>query len=253
MNNLLSKSKLFLSRNASTILTVAGGVGVAATSVMAVKATPKAMQLLKEAEEQKGEKLTKIETVKVAAPVYIPSVAVGVGTIICIFGANALSKRQQATLMSAYALLDQSYKDYKNKVEDIYGEDADAKIKTEIAKDKYEESNIPPVEEGNKLFYDFFSNRYFESTNFKVQQAEYNLNRHLAMKDYATLNEFYELLGLPPIDVGEEYGWTPGACLDMYWQSWIDFSHEHIEMEDGLECCVITMQTEPILNFYDYA
>ena len=253
MNSLLDRSKTFLNRNAATILTCVGGAGVVATSVMAVKATPKALTLLKDAEEKKGEKLTKTEVVKVAGPVYIPSVVVGVSTIACIFGANALNKRKQAALMSAYALLDSSYKDYKNKVEELYGEEADDKIKSEIAKDKYDESDIEPVKKGKELFYDYFSNRYFESAIEDVQRAEYYLNRALVMRDGVSLNEFYDLLKIPHIESGDEYGWTMGACLDMYWQSWIDFSHETITMEDGLECHIITMQTEPILQYYDYA
>ena len=81
MNSLLDRSKTFLNHNAAAILTCVGGVGVVATSVMAVKATPKALTLLKDAEEKKGEKLTKTEIVKVAGPIYIPSVVVGVSTI----------------------------------------------------------------------------------------------------------------------------------------------------------------------------
>lgn len=40
--------------------------------------------------------------------------------------------------MSAYALLDQSYKDYKRKVSDIYGEDADKRIIEEVTKEELE-------------------------------------------------------------------------------------------------------------------
>lgn len=253
MNALLDQSRLFLKRNASTILTGIGAAGVVVTSVLAVKATPKAMELLDEATKEKGEELTKLETVTVAGPAYIPAVVTGVTTIACIFGANILNKRQQAALMSAYAFLDNSHKEYKKKVEELYGEDADSRVKEEIAKDRYDEDEVHVTPGNTELFYDFFSNRYFESTIEKVQQAEYRINRAMAMRDGVSLNEFYEMLDIPPIDVGEEYGWTIGACLDMYWQSWIDFTHETITMEDGMECHIITFQTEPILQYYDYA
>ena len=55
MEKLIRSSKRFLRKNGSTILTCVGGVGVVATTVMAVKATPKAIQLIKAAEEEKGE------------------------------------------------------------------------------------------------------------------------------------------------------------------------------------------------------
>jgi len=142
MNKLVHQSTRFIKRDASTILTCVGGAGVVATSVMAVKATPKALMLLEAAKQEKGEELTTLETFKVAGPVYIPSVVMGVTTLACIFGANMLNKRQQASLMSAYALLDNSYKDYKKKVTELYGEQVDTKIKTEVAKDKYEEKEV---------------------------------------------------------------------------------------------------------------
>ena len=252
MNSLLNYSKIFFKRNASTILTTVGAVGVVATSVMAVKATPKAMLFLEKAEEEKGGKLTKLETVKVAGPVYIPAVIMGASTIACIFGANALNKRNQAALMSAYALLDSSYKEYKSKIETVYGEGTDDRIKEEIAKDKYEESDVEP-DDGKLLFYDEFSRRYFNSTIEKVQQAEYYLNRDLAMRDYAYLNEFYEYLGIETIDSGWKYGWSTGACLDCYWQNWIDFNHKKVTMDDGLECTIITIFQDPIINFEEYS
>ena len=90
----------FIKRNAPTILSYLGVVGVAATTIMAVKATPKALSLIENAEEEKGEKLSKWEKINVAGPVYIPSVITGVATVACILGSNVISKRQPATLMS---------------------------------------------------------------------------------------------------------------------------------------------------------
>ena len=203
MNKLVRHTKLFLSRNGSTILTCMGGVGLVATAVLTAKATPKAMARVEDAREEKGEELTKAETAIAAAPAYIPPIITGAATLVCMFGANMLSKRQQASLVSAYALLDSSYKEYRNKVNDLYGEAADDNVKAEIAKDKYEESDIETNPE-LKLFYDEFSGRYFNSTIEKVQQAEYEINRDLNMRDYATVNEFYEYLDIEPIDGGDE-------------------------------------------------
>ena len=58
-------ARLFVKRNASTILTGLGSIGVLTTTITAVKATPKALHLIEEAEKEKGEKLTKWETIKV--------------------------------------------------------------------------------------------------------------------------------------------------------------------------------------------
>lgn len=251
MKNLVNTSRLFLRKNAPTILSAMGGVGVVATAVMAVKATPKALALIEKAEAEKSEKLTKVEVVKTASVVYIPTVLVGAGTIACIFGANVLNKRQQAALMSAYALLDSSYKEYKAKAVELYGEDADNNIKEAIAKDKYENADIPG--DGELLFYDSFSGQYFKSTMANVNNAEYQINRDLVMRDYATVNEFYDYLGIPTIDSGDELGWSSGMNFDYYWQVWIDFTHRKVIMEDGQECYIITMFSEPCVGWEDYA
>ena len=251
MNNLVHRSKLFVKRNASTILTCVGGVGVVATSVLAVKATPKALRLLEEAKQEKGEELTKFETVQVAAPAYIPAVVTGVSTLACIFGANVLNKRNQASLASAYAVLDSAFKDYKHKVNDLYGEDADANVRKELAKAKYEEDDIL-VDDNKMLFYDEFSERYFEATMEDVIRAEYEVNKRLSLFCGVYLNEFYELLGIPDVPYGDHLGWSSGVLMDMTWADWLDFQHEKVIMDDGLECQIISTNVEPMYDFEYY-
>lgn len=251
MGNLLGRSKLFFNRNASTILTCIGGAGVVLTAVLAAKATPKAIELLEQAEEEKEDKLTTTEVIINAAPAYVPTIIAGAATITCIFGANILNKRQQAAITSAYALLDNSYKQYKNKVDELYGADAGRRVRGEIAKDNYVEEEVD-TDDGKMLFYDFFSDRYFTSTLATVQQAEYRINRHLAMRDYAYLNEFYEELGIEPIESGFKLGWSVGMCYEVYWQNWIDFTHEKAVIDDGLECIIVKFQHDPLVGFEDY-
>lgn len=153
------------SSKASTILTCLGVVGVIGTAISVAKAAPKASILLKDAEEEKGGPLTNLEKVQIAAPVYLPSMIIGASTIICILSSNMLNKRYQASLTSAYALLDSSYREYKNKVKELYGEDADEKVTTEIAKDKSRE-----LPKGEILFYDHNTLQYFNSTFDEVFQ-----------------------------------------------------------------------------------
>ena len=249
MANLLGNSKQFFKRNGATMLTYVGGVGVVATAVMAVKATPKALQHLEVAREEKGEDLTTLEVVKAAGPVYIPTVLTGIGTLTCIFGANTLNKRQQAALVGAYALLDQSYKEYKNKAIELYGTESDAKIKEEIAKDNYEDQE---PEDDKELFYDEFSRRYFESDKYTVQHAEYRLNQTLHSRGWVMLNEFYEWLDIAPVDGGDVLGWSEGGNLEHFWQTWIDFTHHKTVIDGDLECTIITMFQEPYLDHEDY-
>ena len=247
MNNVTT----FLNRNAATILTCVGGLGVVATVVSAIKDTSKAVKLIEEAKSQKEDELTKMEVVKTVAPVYIPTVVMGGATLACIFGANVVSKRKQASLMSAYALLDSSYRTYKEKVGELYGDAASTRIREEIAKDEYEENDIS-VDDGKVLFFDDFSGRYFESTIEDVQRAEYRINRELSMREWATVNEFYDMLGLEHIAGGDDIGWSTGMNFDYYWQQWIDFDHEKVVHDDGLECYILVMMHEPSIAFNDY-
>lgn len=249
MNSLLQVTQQFIKKNASTILTCIGGAGVVATSVMAAKATPKAMKLIEAKKEEKGEKLTVLETIETAGMTYVPTVITGAATIACIFGANVLNQRKQAALMSAYALLDNSYKEYKKKVDELYGEGSDQEIRDELAKDKYEHVE---VNDGKRLFYDEFSERYFEATTEDVLKAEYELNRMLAQDSGIFLNEFYELLGLEPVNYGDYLGWSAFELVETYWYCWVEFDHRKVVMDDGLECTIISMQFEPTFDFENY-
>lgn len=261
MNNLLQQSVSFCKRNASTILTYAGGIGVVATTVMAVKATPKAITLLEKAKEEKQEELTKVEKVRVAGPAYIPTIITGVATLTCIFGANVISKRQQAALVSAYTLVDSSYKEYKQKLKELYGEEAHNEIVDSIMVEKADDISVRAeclcnscdlsLEKNDgepKTFYDEHSNRYFEATLEQVMNAEYHLNRNYILRGYAYLNEFYEFLGISETDYGSVLGWAP---LDdgMYW---IDFNHRKVALDDGLEVYIIEMPFAPSYDFFEY-
>lgn len=243
MNKPLNTLKMFVKKNGPTFLTCIGSIGVVVTSVMAINATPKAIVLLEDARDEKGADLTKFEKVMVAGPAYIPTIIVGASTIACVFGANILNRRQQAALMSAYALLDSTYKEYQSKVVDLYSEETDSRIKKEIAKDKY--LGDDKLVDNNALFYDEFSGRYFESTNAKVLKAEYKTNKKISDHGRACLNDFYRALGLEPTKYGDRLGWSVNDLS-------LDFRHEKFILDDGLEGCIITFVQEPILGFEDY-
>lgn len=240
----------FFKRNGSLLLTIIGAGGVIGTAVLAAAATPKALKSIEQAKEEKGEPLTALETVKVAGPAYIPAAISGASTIACIFGANTLNKRNQASLMSAYALLDSSYKKYKAKVDELYGKEGAKQIEEGIAKDEYTD-DISPADE-NHLFWDTTSLRYFERTVEEVRQAEDKINQQLIASGYASLNDFYQYLKLAPMEGGDSLGWSTYARGLQYGCESIDFSHEKMVLEDGLECYMLYILTEPSLDYLDY-
>ena len=254
MDGLVNKSKLYLQKHASTILTFLGSTGVVLTTVTAVRATPKAMQLIEEATDEKGEELTRLEIVKTAGKVYIPTVLSGTATIACIFGANILNKRSQALISGAYALLNESYDKYRSTVRTMYGEDTDDAIiarMVEDTKDVYISADCsrlytPDEDESDKiLFYDDMSKRYFNSTMANVINAQYHINRNLTLKGEVSLNEFYEFLGLESVEKGDILGWGSEFFSSGY--MWLDFKNSISKLDDGLECFIVSCLYSPEL------
>lgn len=264
--NLGNKAVRALKRASPTMLSCFSAAGVVATVVLAVRATPKALRLIEAAEDHRhdddpdftGSPLTPMEVVKTTWKCYIPAAAMGAATIFCIFGANALNRKQQASLMSAYALVSRQFRDYKGKVKELYGKEAHERIMQSLAVEKAQKTHLiaPNIvntssldfkgaDEEERLFYDIFSDRYFQSTISRVLQAEYHVNRNFAlMGGFVPLNQFYEFLGIEPKKEFSEFGWWVDD--ELYW---IDFGHTRAMVDDGLngevECWIIEMDWLP--------
>jgi hypothetical protein len=253
--------KMTLRRNSPKLLAILAAMGTVSTAFATARATPKALLLIQEAEAQKGEDLTALEKVKVAAVPYIPAVLLGSATIVCIFGAQMLNRKTQSSMASAYALLDQGFKDYRRKLKELYGDEADKKVIEALAVEKsqtvyinasyltgpcdlsLEENSSKPV-----LWYDEYSKRFFTASLEQVLMAEYHLNRNYILRGEAVINELYEFLGLEPTDWGAEAGWAP-MDEGMFW---IEFNHIPAKLDDGSVFYIIEMPFEPILNYDEY-
>lgn len=258
-----------LHKASPTILTCIGAVGVVATAVLAAKATPKAIELVK-ADSRKNHNgnphaATKMEVVKSCWKCYIPATVTGAATIVCIFGANVLNRRQQASLTSAYALVSRSYNDYKRKVKELYGEETHKKIMESLSVEKAKDMvftscglvsnsclDFEDADEEPRLFYDSFSERYFQATISQVLQAEYHVNRNFAlMGGFVPVNMFYEFLGIEPKQELAGLGWWVND--EMYW---VDFDHNKAMVDDGLngevECYIIDMVYTPTTECPEY-
>lgn len=251
---LIQQTAIYLKRHSPEILTCIGSIGVVATAVLTAKATIKATELLNEAEIDKREDLTVTETIMVAGPSYIPAILTGAATIACIFGANVLNRQQQAMLASAYMFLDRSYKDFQKKAKELYGDNADQKIREELVKEKAKTFDLctsvaPPYEGNNLTFYEEHYGKFFERNMIEVQEAAYLLNRKLAMEGEANLNDFFEFLGLPEQEIGDALGWSQEGICDFFDPPWIDIEYELVKLEDGLECYIINILTTPNVNF----
>ncbi len=234
-------------RNTSTILTCLGAMGLVGTVVLAVRGTPKAMRALTDAKVEKGStELNKLEAVKAAAPAYLPAVAAGTGTLVCIFAANVLSRKQQATLISAYAALDQAFQNYREKAVLFGGPQLDRAITDAIEDEREDKAEERPPWDEVQTFYLEGYPKFFEATMEQVRCAEYVLNRNFVLRGDATFNEFLRFLGLDDIgEDGEKIGWERYIGEAFYGYSWVDFDHIYRVTDDGMSICEIHMPFAP--------
>lgn len=246
--------KPFFEKNGPVILTVLGVAGVIGTMITTAKCTPKAMDILTDC---KCEGADTKETIKRVAPAYLPAAGVAAGTILCICSANFINQKQQAALLASYAWLERNFKKYRKKAEELYNKGADSNIVSHMTEDTFmervgdKEPERLPASNDKCLWYDEFSERYFESTPLEVTEAELHLNRNFVLREYCTVNEFYDFLGIDPVEHGDDCGWSMFAGCDKYGYSWIDFDHELVTLDDGLECMVIRMPFEPAEDFLE--
>ena len=192
--------QIAISKHSPEILTGLGVAGMVTTTVLAVRATPKALILI---EQKKNEecvgKLTPVETVKTAWKCYIPSAVVGGASICCLIGASSVNLRRNAALATAYALSESTLRDYQKKVVEEIGEKKEKTVREAIAKDKIEQNPVSKNEiiitgTGETRCYDVMCKRYFKSNIEMLRKVENDLNRRMRSENYISLNEFYPVL-----------------------------------------------------------
>lgn len=260
MKQLVPLSVARLKDASPTILAILGTVGVILTAVSAVKATTKAQKSIRKEQDRledvcilslavEPEPLTKMDIVKVTWTHYIPTAVIAISTMACILGSNALNKHKQAVITSAYMFIDNAFKEYKAKTKELYGEEAEQKIKEEVVKKRYEFEGCPLTGDV-MLFYEEYYDEYFCRTREEVLNAECALNKSFSEEGFANLNTFYTLLGLENKSVGDFLGWSYEVGNLIYGYSWIEFDHKLITMNDGMECTIIGFPGSTPTNDY---
>lgn len=256
--------KTTINRRSPEILTGIGVAGMITTTVLAVKATPKA---LKKIEEKKLEvydeldpldvpsqalpedvKLKPIEVVKVTWKCYIPAVVTGAASIACIVGASKVNLKRNAALATAYNLSQTALTEYKEKVVETIGDKKEQKIRESIAQDKIDKN--PPSEEVNKSLVilgngdfpvkDTLSGRYFISNENKLDAIENKINSKLLSYDYVSLNEIYDELELEPTSLGDQLGWNRYRDGEFRFNK-----YNTSKLPDGRPCLVLDYHVGP--------
>lgn len=238
------------SKHSPEILTGIGIAGMITTTVLAVKATPKALKLMEDAQYDKEEDLTVPEKVKATWKCYIPATLLGLASVGCLIGANSVNLRRKAALATAYKLSETALAEYKEKVIETVGEEKAKDIKSAIAKDKMEKNPVTKSEviitdKGESLFCDSISGRYFKSDMNTIEKAVNTINRRLLNEMSVSLTEFYSEIGLSPTSLSEELGWNMNDG-----QIEIDFSSQITD--DGRPCIYIEYEIAPRYDYHKF-
>lgn len=245
----LTKSiKTMVVKRSPEILTGIGIAGMITTTILAVKATPKALVLIEEKKtDEEVEKLTAVETIETTWKCYIPPMITGALSITCLIGASSVNLKRNAALATAYALSETAMREYKDKVIETIGEKKEQVVRDAIAKDKIEKNPIANNEvfvtdKGNTLCYDVISGRYFKSDIDKIKKAENEINHRLLTDEYVSLNDFYYEIGLGDTKIGYDLGWNINQGL-------LSVSFSSQLAEDGTPCLVLDFAVAPRYSF----
>lgn len=238
-------------KHSPEILTGLGIAGMITTTVLAVKATPKALDLINDRKDElETEKLPPIEVVKTAWKCYIPATLTCVTSTACLIGASSVHLKRNAALATAYKLSESAISEYKDAVIDKIGEKKEQTIRDKIAEEKMKKNPVSSsevfiTEKGNTLCYDTISGRYFKSDIDRIKRAENAINKQLLDEMYVSLNDLYDELDLDHTKLGDELGWKiDDGLVELYFSSQL--------ADDGTPCVVMDFTRAPKYNFSNF-
>lgn len=252
MAALFKDVKMAVTKHSPEILTGLGIAGMIVTTVMAVRATPKALQLIdakkEELELEPEEKLHPVDMVKATWKCYVPAAVTGVTSAACLIGASSVNMRRNAALATAYNLSATALSEYKEKVLETVGEKKEQAIRNKVAEERI---NKEPVNQsaiivsgtGNTRCFDTITKQRFISDIEAIKRTINELNRRMVNgEDYISLNDFYCEIGIDPVSIGDELGWNVTRGLIE-----VDFSAQLDT--DGVPCIVLDYAIAPKRGF----
>lgn len=253
-NGTIGKVGFKFKKYSPEILVVSGIVGVVASAVMACKATTKVSTILEDTKDsvekihecennkelvESGEythedakkdlTITYVQTGVKLVKLYAPSIALGVLSITSILASNNILRKRNVALAAAYATVDKSFKEYRNRVIERFGETVDRELKYNIKAKKIEEvvkdeetgkekKVKKTVEIGDPNTYSDYARFFDDGCKGWEKDSEYNLMFLRAQQQYANdllrsrghlfLNEVYDMLGIPRTKAGQVVGWV---------------------------------------------
>lgn len=242
-SNVLNK----LSEKSPEILIGLGLAGMLTSTVLAVKATPKALDIIREEEEYRKEALTRLQKVKLTWKYYAPA-AIGYCTsAACIIGANSVNSKRNAVLAGAYKISENALLEYRDKVVEVLGEEKEREIIDSIAEDRIRQepeqcNTVIVAGKGDTLCYDMYSGRYFNSNMDEINKILNKINYKLMSDNMISLNEFYSEIGLDSTVNGYDFGWNvDDGLIELYFSSILN--------DAGQPCLAMHFDTMPKMGF----
>ena len=250
---IVASTRQFVSKRSPEILTGIGIAGMISTAVLAVKATPKAMELIEEKKREEWlDKLSPVEMVRVAWKPYIPAIVTCVTSTACLIGASSVSAKRNAALATAYKLSETALTEYREKVIETIGEKKERTVRDKVAEERVKKNPVSKNEviitgNGKTLCFDPISGRYFMCSIETIKRAENTLNKQMLhdISGYVSLNEFYDEIGLDHTSVGDDLGWNTDKIID------IDFSSQL--NDNGEPSVVLDYLVAPKYDFYKFS
>lgn len=187
---------------------------------------------------------------------YGPAVAVGAASVGCLVGAQGIMQQRNASLTAAYVALDKGFKEYRKRVEDVIGKEAEEKLRydvREVRKDDPKKGVVDLELEhgpgGASVYARFFDEC---SSNWR-RDAELNLtflkgqerymNNLLHAQGHLFLNEVYDALGIERSKAGAVVGWVLGKG-----DNYVDFGLGRVDNE-GVRDFVNGRERSILLDF----
>lgn len=249
MRNPLKYVKPFVVKHEPEILMAMGISGLIFSTVWAIRATFKASNAIRDYKESKQiDKITPKEAFKLTWKFYWPVAASTALSVPCIIAGNRVSSKRYAALATAYTISEAALQEYQDTTREIVGEKKAKQIQESVDAKKLEETykggnQIILTGNGESLFFEPLSGRYFKSNWNDISKAANELNAS-ALGDMAgqiTLNDWFRRLGLEDTEIGDEIGWdlngNPNNLIDIEISS-------HIT-KDNIPCGSISYRKNP--------
>jgi hypothetical protein len=233
VTGLLKHAERYVIDNAPTLLTAFAVTGTLTTAYLTGKGTFKAAKIIQSekdrrllSEMEEDNEVTTKEAAKMVWTCYIPAGVSVATTICCMVAANSISSSRLAAIAAAYAMSDRNFTEYKDKVKEMFGEKKSNEVRAAVAQDHVDRNppgnNVVQGVGGNTLCLDKWTGRYFRSDMQSIRAIENDFAKSLNRGNnfgVATLDDFYQALGLAIPKCAENFGWNQDAPIDLTFDS----------------------------------